>query len=562
MKPKVLLLQPMSEIQDNFVPLGLAYIAAVFRENNCQVKIIDASAPYANYSMEDIEKEVKEYKPDIVGITLTVIYAKYAYEILKRLSKNPDFLLMAGGPHASILPHEALEYGANIVVRGEGEETCLDILNYLRGKIKLEDILGISYRNEGGEFIDNPPRPLIFNLDSLPFPTKDLFKKEDFIRSPADFIRFSYVITGRGCPGNCAYCSNKLIWGRQVRSRSAKNIISEIELLIKNYGLGKIQFIDDSFTADRKKVDDICEKLPKKFPDLEWNCITRTDLVDFDLLLKMKKAGCSHINFGIESGDIETLKKINKGITPEYSEKVIKWTKESGITVGVNFMHGFPWETPAQLKKTRIFIKRIKGLVRDIMPGGIIVPYPGTAFYEEYKDKYGFEKWWLHPHTNPCTRRENESLRADRRLRLKGPGRRNPIAGIGVGVNPKKLKTAPPLFEKIFFYYDTLKYDYFNYPKEIVKEIKKTAFIIGRHNLLWYSKQVSSFPPLYYLIREPLFILVLISQILYKFSPALERIIMRPFLIMVTKREAAIRSKIDTNIQMNTNYTNKFVSLV
>ena len=508
-RPKILLLQPMSEIQDDFVPLGLAYIGAIFRDNHCQVKIIDASAPYASYSIEDIEREVKEYEPDIVGVTLTVIFAKYAYEILKRLSKNPGLILIVGGPHASILPREPLRYGADIVVRGEGEETCLDILDYLKGERKLEDILGISYKNSRGEFIDNPPRSLIFDLDTLPLPAKDLFKKEDFVRTPADLIRFSYVMTGRGCPGDCAYCANKLVWGRQVRSRSAENIISEIEFLRENYGLKKIQFIDDSFTADRKKVLELCERIIEKLPGLEWNCITRTDLVDLALLQKMKKAGCSHINYGLESGDMETLKKIGKGIAPEYSEKVIRWTKESGITVGVNFMQGFPWEMPANLQKTRIFIKKIKGFVRDIMPGGILIPYPGTRIYQDYKDKYGFENWWL--------KREIPDL--------------------------KKLRTSPPFFEKIFFFYDTLRYNYFNYPKEIFGEIKKTARVIGRHNLLWFSKQISSFPPFYYLIREMLFILVLISQALYKLSPTLERIIMRQFLMMATKKEAAIRSR-------------------
>ncbi len=157
----------------------------------------------------------------------------------------------------------------------------------------------------------------------------------------------------------------------------------------------------------------------------------------------------------------------------------------------------------------RDFIKRIKELVRDIMPGGIPVPYPGTAIYEEYKDKYGFKDWWL----------KGEILTSE------------------------KLRTSPPLFEKLFFYYDTLKHNFFNYSPKIISEIKKTARLIGRHNLLWYSKQISSFPPIYYLIRELLFVLVLISQALYKLSPKLERMVMRPFWIMATKEEAIVRSQ-------------------
>lgn len=509
---KVLLLQSMSEVQNNFVPLGLAYLGAVFEKNDCQVKIIDASAPYANYEIEDLLEEVKDFQPNLIGITLTITYANYSYQLISQISKISDAFIVVGGPHATILPHEPLQQGAHVVVRGEGENACLDLIRYLKREINLSQILGISYYNQNKEIVDNPPRPQIENLDSIPFPAKHLFRKKDFIKSPSDLIRFSNIMTGRGCPGMCTYCSNKLMWGRLVRYRSTENILSEIKLLRDTYGIKRFNFFDDSFTFNQKRTYELCDGLIKELPEIKWNCITRVDFVDKELLKKMAEAGCEHINYGLESGDIETLIKIKKMITPEQAEQVLRWTKESGMTAGVNFMHGFPWDTPEKIQRTQNFIRKISSLVRDIMAGGILIPYPGTEIYEEYKDKYGFKEWWLK----------------------------------GKVLTSEKLGLSTPLFEKIFFYYDTLRYNYFHYPKRIVDEIKKTARQIGRHNLLFYAKEISSWP-FCYLIRELIFILVLISQALYKLSPALERTAMRPFLMIASRKEVAIRSKNNEN---------------
>ncbi len=510
-KPKVLLLQSMSEIQNNFVPLGLAYIGAVFEQEGCEVKIVDASAPYAEYSMEGLVKEIRDFKPHLIGFSLTVTFVKYSYELITRISKNSQALIVAGGPHATILPYEPLEHGADIVVRGEGERTAKDLARYLKGELELGRIPGISYVNEKQEVVDNPSRELIVDLDSIPLPAKHLFRKDDFVRSQKDLIRFSNIMTGRGCPGECTYCSNKLVWGRHVRWRSADSILEEIRFLNKQYGLERFHFLDDSFTSVRKKVYNFCKGLRKEFPQVKWSCITRVDLVDKELLQEMARAGCVHINYGLESGDPYTLKKVKKKITPEQAEKAIRWTKESGITAGVNFMHGFPWDTVKSMRRTRNFIREISPFVRDIMPGGILVPYPGTEIYEEYKGRFGFGEWWLKQEVPDVS----------------------------------ELKVSPPLFRKIFFDFDMLDCDYFGYPRKIKKEIEKTAVYIGRHNLLFFAEQVSP-PPFHYIslyiVREALYLLVLTSRFLFRINPSLERALMNPFLKMASRREAKIRS--------------------
>jgi len=507
-KRKILLLQSLSETQNNFVPLGLAYIAAIFEKEGCEVRVIDASAPYGNYTVQSLLEEIKKYEPDLIGFSLTITFVNYSYQLIKEISKISSALIVAGGPHVTILPKEVLEHGAKIAIRGEGEETASDLIKYLNRQIGLPEILGISYIDDKNNIVDNPPRPQIANLDLIPFPAKHLIRKEDFFRSSADNIRYSNMITSRGCPGLCTYCANQYMWGRLVRYRSAENILSEMKLLQENYGVKIFNFFDDAFTANRKKTYELCEGMIKKLQGMRWHCITRVDLVDQNLLRKMKEAGCQHINYGVESGDPETLKRIRKMISLDQVKKALTWTKENGITAGVNFMHGFPWDTKESIQKTRNFIREIQPLVRDIMAGGILTPYPGTEIYEEYKDKYGFRDWWLKGRT----------------------------------LNSEDLKLAPPFFQKIFFYYDTLSYDYFKYSKEILSEIKKTIRLIGRQNLLFFSKKISRWP-FYYIVREMLFILVLISKLLHKINPALERLLMRPFLMMAASEEADVRSK-------------------
>jgi len=507
-KTKILLLQSLSETQNNFVPLGLAYIAAIFEKEGCEVRVIDASAPYGNYTVQSLLEEIKKFEPDLIGFSLTITFVNYSYQLIKEISKISSALIVAGGPHVTILPKEVLEHGAKIAIRGEGEETTSDLIKYLNGQIGLPEILGISYIDDKNNIVDNPPRPQIANLDLIPFPAKHLFKREDFIRSGADNIRYSNMITSRGCPGLCTYCANQYMWGRLVRYRSAGNILSEMKSLQERFGVKIFNFFDDSFTANRRRVYELCEDMIKELPGIRWHCITRVDFVDQNLLKKMKEAGCQHVNYGVESGDPKTLARIKKMISLEQVEKALVLTKKNGITAGVNFIHGFPWDTKESMGRTRDFIRRIAPLTRDIMAGGILTPYPSTEIYEEYKDKYNFRDWWLKTKV----------------------------------LDSKNLKLAPPFYQKIFFYYETLDYNFFKYDNEILEEIKKTAKLIGRHNLLYFAKQIIGWP-FYYIVREILYVLVRVSQLLHKINPALERLLMRPFLMMAANEEADVRSQ-------------------
>jgi len=501
MTTKVMLLQSISPIVNSAPPLGLAYIGAVLEKNGYEVKILDASAPYVEYSLDDVVSEVIKYSPDVIGVTITITFAKYSYLLMKKLSKQLSVPIVAGGPHLTLLPHEALDNGADIVVKGEGERTFLEIMEYINNGKELKDILGISFKDKDGRFIDNPSRPLNDDMDSLPFPAKHLFNIEHYVRKPSEVVKYGNIITSRGCPFACTYCSSKM-FGRKVRFRSPENIVAEIKELKDTYGVGKFVFLDDCATLDSNRMMKFCQMVMDETLNIRWVCMTRVDTVDKKLLKEMKKAGCISIDYGIESGNSGTLKKIKKGFTLERVENALRDTHEVGMNSMVNFMHGFPWETANDVNITREFIKKIRPWVDSIMPAGIVIPFPKTELYEEYKDIYNFANWWL----------------------------RDNILDKG-----KVEKVSQPFFERIFFSYYTLKDNFFNYSPKIVREIKKTAIMIGRYNLLKYSKRISKTPVVYLTVREILFLLVVISKLLYNINPGVEAKIMRPLSLLAAK---------------------------
>lgn len=496
-----MLLQSISPIVNSAPPLGLAYIGAILERRGYEVKILDASAPYAEYSLDDVIREVRKYSPDIIGITITITFAKYSYLLIKELSKQMNVSIVAGGPHPSLLPHEALNNGADIVVRGEGEHPFIEIMEYINDREGLKDVLGISFKDKNGNFVNNPSRPLNDDLDSLPFPAKHLFNINHYVKKPNEIVKYGNIIASRGCPFACTYCSSKM-FGRKVRFRSPGNIIAEIKNLKSIYGISKFVFLDDCATLSPKRVMELCQMMMDENLNIRWVCITRVDTINKILLKEMKKAGCISVNYGIESGNPETLKRIKKGFTIEKVENALRWTHEVKINCMVNFMHGFPWETANDLKTTRRFIKKTRPWVDSIMPAGIVIPFPKTELYEEDKDTYGFENWWL----------------------------KDNLFGRG-----KEVKISQPFFERIFFSYYTLKDNFFNYSPKIVREIKKTALVIGRYNLLKYSKRISKNPIVYLIVREVLFLLVLISRLLYKLHPQVEGKIMRLFSLLAAK---------------------------
>jgi anaerobic magnesium-protoporphyrin IX monomethyl ester cyclase len=365
-------------------PLGLAYIAANMRKEGLDVDMADCTF---NMTMESLMERIRAYAPDIVGVSLVTSNLREFREIVGRIrSFNRDIKIIAGGPHPSVMPQETLrDYGVDIVIIGEGEHTMVDIVRALEKGRPLSTVRGIAY-GKGKAFRRTPPRPPIEDLDSLPFPARDMLPMKNYIgamsgRSSWTVPRPSTTIIGsRGCPYNCTFCATKLIHGRRIRLRSAKNFVDEIEHLVEVYGVKGLWFNDDSFTVDRKWVLDIFAELKERKIDIGWGCNTRVNLVDAGLLKTMKQNGCRLISYGVESGVQDVLNKyLKKGTLLSHIEKTFRLTAKTGIFSHATFMVGIPGETLDDMKKSIEFAKRIEP---DAINVSIATPLPGTEFLD------------------------------------------------------------------------------------------------------------------------------------------------------------------------------------
>lgn len=360
-------------------PMGLAYLAATLRNEGAQVKIVDANAEGLNE--DEVAKRILDTGSRIVGFTSTTPLFRWTTDIIKTLRKNgKDLTILMGGPHPTMMPDKILETGlVDIVVRGEGEGTIKELhKHFSNGELSLNDIKGISYVDDG-KIVHNPQRPLIENLDELPFPSWDLLPIGKY-HSVARNRRSLPIMTSRGCPFNCVFCY-KGIYGRRYRTRSPENIIREIKYLKDRYGIEEMTILDDTYNLNVKRVMDVCNRMIQEKLDLPWSAPNgiRANPVTLELFRKMKEAGCYRISVGVESGDKRVLEFIDKGVTLEEVEAVFSLAKQAGLeTVGM-FMIGNLTETEETINKTiNLAIK----LDPDFAQFTIATPYPGTKMYE------------------------------------------------------------------------------------------------------------------------------------------------------------------------------------
>lgn len=370
-------------------PLGLAYIASYLEENNVDADILDADALELTY--DEIKREISKRNVDVVGttcVTPTFAQVKEIAKICKELNK--DIYVVIGGNHPTALPSETLEQipWCDIIVRNEGELTFLDLIRCLEKDKNLHNVLGISFR-ENNKIIHTLQRNFITNIDKLPFPARHLLPnhlyRPSFHRGfGMKNVNFATIITSRGCPFNCNFCSSRIQWGGKVRMRSPENVIEEIEYLLNEYNVGEIAIYDDTFTVNKKRVEKICDLLIEKRIRIGWSAEARVDTLSVGMLKKMKKAGCRTIYIGVESGSSNTLNSLNKGIDLKQIQTGVKMIKKTGLNIVASYMVGNRGETKQDIEQT---IKLAKKLNTDHVLFYITTPYPGTQLYKEVEEK-------------------------------------------------------------------------------------------------------------------------------------------------------------------------------
>jgi anaerobic magnesium-protoporphyrin IX monomethyl ester cyclase len=360
-----------------FIPLGLGYLGAVAEKEGHQITIIDCQAEKLTY--ETFTARIAQTSSDIIGVTATTLLYKSAMKLITIAKQaHPQAVTMLGGSHGTFWDENALnEYPSlDIVVRREGERTFVEMLQKIQAQASLATVLGITYRN-GDKTVRNPDRPFIEDLDSIPFPAHHLMPLESLKRDGK--ILFP-LISSRGCVFWCDFCSTVRMFGRGYRWRSPKNVVDEMQLIHDKYGVKQVTFYDDAFTVDRNRVVQICEELHARKLDMMWDCGTRVDMVDKELLQTMRSAGCFAVWLGVESGSEAILGAMNKRIKLDQTRKAYKTAHEVGLMTIANVVLGFPGETEKTAKETIRFVKELNP---DDVGFYVATPYPGTPMYEE-----------------------------------------------------------------------------------------------------------------------------------------------------------------------------------
>ncbi len=370
--------------------LGVGYIAAVLEKNGYEVKIIDSIVN--NYSNEETIRAVLKELPQAVGVTCSTSNRFNAVDIIEGVKQNnKNIFIFAGGRHFHHTWLQALNKvsAIDVVVRGEGELTSLELLNAYFGKKDFRNILGIAYRANGHAVV-NKDRPVVQNLDELPWPAWHLYELDKYTArlEGEKKTRSVGVISSRGCPNLCTFCANASFWNT-LRLRSPKNFVDEVEMLHRDYGYRAFDFWDDTMTIVKSHILDICSEIIKRKLDIAWYARARVNTVDEEILSAMKKAGCRIIGFGVESGSEQIIKNVKKNITLEQVKKTFYLCAKLGLVTKAFFIFGLPGEKEDDIIKTQELMMELKSYGAKFKSQVLVLAslgallYPGTKMFEE-----------------------------------------------------------------------------------------------------------------------------------------------------------------------------------
>jgi len=367
-------------------PLGLAYVAASLEQAGFKVEILDADAELL--SCEETAERIIRSSAKYVGFTSVTATIPLVYEISYLVkAKDVKKIIFVGGIHVTFTADQTLKDcpAIDFVVRGEGEVTAPEVIKNLEKGEDICKIKGVTFR-KGEEIITNPDREFIEDINNIPLPARHLLPIH--LYSPWFLQNMGFrgrecasIITARGCPNRCVFCSSPFFWKR-VRIRTPESVVSEIEFLVNKYGAKHIDFLDDTLILSEERMERICRLILEKSLDIKWTCYARINHITFDLVKLMKRAGCGFIQIGVESGNQNILDKVSKNITLEQARKAAKIVKRAGIKLMCDFMIGLPGDTRETVNQTIEFAKELNA---DFAFFSITVPFPGTVLYDDYR---------------------------------------------------------------------------------------------------------------------------------------------------------------------------------
>jgi len=407
---RVLLVYPPYAFEEYpMPPLSLGYLASSLLAHGIEVEILDLLT--SKDSAAKIRHRLQQYQPQIVGTTCATMSFPAAARILKVCKGfNPGLITIIGGPHSSFAIEDTFRRAPwiDVVAVGEGDRSVVELVSALYRGADLGQVPGIAF-HQNGKIVKTASRPLIQQLDELPFPARHLlpFSRYQALGAPCS------VISSRGCPYGCIFCSAPRVFGRKVRFRQPRLVVDEMELIHRDLGFNKINIVDDTFTLNHRHTTELCHELLRRNLPIEWTAYSRVDTLNRELLESMREAGCTFLVFGIESGSQEVLNTIKKGITLEEIRTAAKLTSAAGIKSFASFILGLPGETPEAANRTLALARELFETYGIQYGFHFLSPFPGTEVYEE-ADRFGIriltQNWARYNANEPITATSADDL--------------------------------------------------------------------------------------------------------------------------------------------------------
>ncbi|RMH93483.1 MAG: radical SAM protein [Calditrichaeota bacterium] len=372
-----------------YPPLGLLYLSAYLKQHQVDVQVYDTTFS----SFPELIAYLEAEKPDVLGIHCNLL-TKFTVLKLIRYCRSKGIIALLGGPDASTQVQEFLDYGADIIISGEGEEPLLAVLKALgKGdKHHLQGIPNVSFRDEGGAIVQNPRQASRRHLDEYPFPDREAIDLHRYLDTWERHhgVRSVSLITARGCAFTCKWCSHS-VYGHTHRRRRPEKVVEEIQMLRERYRPTHLWFADDVFTVNKRWLLHFHQLMSEAGIRLPFECIARADRLDEELVEVLKDLGCYRIWFGAESGSQRILDAMSRGVTREQIADATRWCRKHGIQAGYFVMFGYPGEELPDIYQT---IEFVRDQQPDVYLTTVAYPLRGTALYEEIKDRILYPNGW------------------------------------------------------------------------------------------------------------------------------------------------------------------------
>lgn len=383
---KILLINPQKLIEP---PIGFLSVAAVLERDAHDVSLVEipviGDGEDRAFRLEErINGAMSNKMFDAVGITCTSPDSKIVKNLCSILKRRyPDTKIVLGGIHPTVMTEESLSWGADFVVRGEGEETARELFRAIRDSLDPRAVPGIAFIKDG-RAVFTVDRDVVKGLDSLPLPAYHLLDETRFLKRSysirGKWLKCAAIVTSRGCVGRCTFCASNMMHKRSVRWFGIDRIMEEVELFVRRYGMEGLYISDDSFTLNKDRVFDFCAELKRRNIRISWACQSRVRGLTDDMLKVMKESGLVQIEFGVESGSQRVLDMIGKDIRVEDTVKAFELCREHGLRTLANIIIGIPGETMDDISKTTELVKKIKP---NFTAAFFCTPFPGTVMYDD-----------------------------------------------------------------------------------------------------------------------------------------------------------------------------------